>query len=282
MGIYQGIIELRNYAVIENARVGIATGIFDVNGNWNWNSFGGIIRAANSKFLNNKKDIEFMSYSYQNNQSYFNNCLFEVNRLLANGALPSARMSMLGVKNVNIKGCTFRYAAGNVYPVAARGTGIFTIDAKYNVGDFCTTVNVTCPVASTVRSTFEGLDYGIYSQNSNALMNPNIYHAKFINNSFGGARLVGIHYSSFNDCEVQVGTEYQSYGIANTTKSKTTHSQTSMETPTTSAYTFATQAMAHTRSTGTISTTSLWGSVQWTAIQIILRPISRMFRTAWC
>jgi uncharacterized protein involved in tolerance to divalent cations/photosystem II stability/assembly factor-like uncharacterized protein len=210
---YQGIIDLTNNATIENARNGISTSLVDINGNYIWTSFGGIIRATNAKFINNRRDVEFMSYPTYNNLSYFNNCLFEVNQLLVGGVLPYARISMWNVKNVNIRGCNFKYSAGNAYPSLSRGYGIRTIDAKYNVGDYCTSFFYPCPTGNTIQSKFENWDYGILSENSNVLMNANINHTIFINNGWGGAKLSGMHYPVFNNCEVEVGNEYQSYGL---------------------------------------------------------------------
>lgn len=210
---YQGIIDLINNATIENARNGISTSLVDNNGNYIWTSFGGIIRATNAKFINNRRDVEFMSYPTYNSLSYFNNCLFEVNQLLVGGVLPYARISMWNVKNVNVRGCNFKYSAGNAYPTLSRGYGIHTIDAKYNVGDYCTSFFYPCPTGNTIQSKFENWDYGILSQNSNVLMIANINHAKFINNGWGGAKLSGMHYPVFNSCEVEVGNEYQSYGL---------------------------------------------------------------------
>ncbi|MFN4233651.1 MAG: M43 family zinc metalloprotease [Bacteroidia bacterium] len=60
MPVYQGMVEMKNGAIIENAVNGISTMRRDANGNIDWSSFGGIIRASNSSFLNNKRDVEFM------------------------------------------------------------------------------------------------------------------------------------------------------------------------------------------------------------------------------
>ena len=210
---YQGIIDLVNYATIQNAKNGISTSLIDLNGNINWSSFGGIIRAKDSKFINNRRDVEFMSYPSFNNISYFYNCVFEVNQLLVNGVIPSTRMSMWNIKNVYIKGCDFKYTAGNAYPVLSRGNGIYSIDAKFIVNDYCTNGTVPCLPFNTVQSKFQNWDYGIESHNSNVFMSAYINHAKFINNNSGGALLSGMHYPVFNNCEVEVGGENQAYGL---------------------------------------------------------------------
>lgn len=213
LALYQGIIDLINNATIENAKNGISTSLVDNNGNIIWTSFGGIIRAKNSNFINNKRDIEFMSYPNYNNLSYFYNCLFEVNQLLVDGLIPTARISMWNIKNVNIKGCNFNYSAGNAYPTLSRGSGIFSIDAKYYINDYCTSASLPCLPNNSIQTKFQNWDYGIKSQNSNVFMTANINHAKFLNNGSGGAFLSGMHYPVFNSCEVEVGSEFQSYGL---------------------------------------------------------------------
>ena len=210
---YQGIIDLKNNATIQNAKNGISTSLIDVNGNINWTSFGGVIRAKDSKFINNRRDVEFMSYPNFNNVSYFYNCVFEINQLLVNGLIPTTRISMWNIKNVNIKGCDFKYLAGNAYPVLSRGNGIYSVDAKFIVNDYCTNGTVPCLPNNIIQSKFQNWDYGIESHNSNVFMSANINHVKFINNTSGGALLSGMHYPVFNNCEVEVGGEYQAYGL---------------------------------------------------------------------
>lgn len=215
MPVYQGMVEMKNGAIIENAVNGISTMRRDANGNIDWSSFGGIIRASNSSFLNNKRDVEFMSYPNYNNISFFNNCLFEVNQLLKGGPLvkPETRVSMWNIKNVNFRGCTFKYSAGNVYGLNEHGYGIYSIDAKYNVSNFCSSMFFPCPSTSIINSRFENLEYGIYATSSNPLFNANVTNAKFINNIAGGAFYGGMHYPIFSGCHVDVGSPQKSFGL---------------------------------------------------------------------
>ncbi|GIV28808.1 MAG: hypothetical protein KatS3mg027_2622 [Bacteroidia bacterium] len=215
MPVYQGMVEMKNGAIIENAVNGISTMRRDANGNIDWSSFGGIIRASNSSFLNNKRDVEFMSYPNYNNISFFNNCLFEVNQILKDGPLvkPETRVSMWNIKNVNFRGCTFKYSAGNVYGLNEHGYGIYSIDAKYNVSNYCSSTFFPCPSTSIVNSRFENLEYGIYATSSNPLFNANVTNAKFINNIAGGAFYGGMHYPIFSGCHVDVGSPQKSFGL---------------------------------------------------------------------
>jgi hypothetical protein len=82
----QGVVELKNGAIIENAIVGLSFIGKKPNGDLNWNSRGGFVNANNSIFRNNQRDVEFMSYHPKasngqevNNKSYFKNCTFTTN-----------------------------------------------------------------------------------------------------------------------------------------------------------------------------------------------------------
>ena len=55
-------------------------------GNVDWSKTGGLIQATNSQFVNNYRDIEFMSYHPKSssgielpNRSFFRNCKFITN-----------------------------------------------------------------------------------------------------------------------------------------------------------------------------------------------------------
>jgi len=205
LAIYQGVVEIKNDAIIEYAVKGITTGLSDDLGNYNFSTFGGIIFATKANFYNNHVDVSFMSYPYYNNKSYFRNCLFETTLQHRVSQSLSAHISIWNVKNIKILGCDFKYSAGLDYPVGNRATGILSIDAKYYVGDYCSSYIYPCPVASTKQSSFSDLDYGIYSFNGNPLLNANINHAVFYNNNYDGAYFRGMNYPSINNCSFDVG-----------------------------------------------------------------------------
>ena len=81
----QGVLELKNGAIIENARTAIATYTLDAIGNINYATAGGIVKADNATFLNNLKTVDFIPYPPAGtnpvlpNVSYFiNKCHFTV------------------------------------------------------------------------------------------------------------------------------------------------------------------------------------------------------------
>lgn len=134
----QGLVWLKNGAVIENAHKAITTGP-------SYSETGGIIRAENSHFLNNKRDVEFLSYHSHpsinnptfesNNRSWFSNCIFEINDDYIDTNNPFPNVTLWDVNGVHFNG-------GNVFidtrSVFQKRDGILSIDATYfvNAVDF--------------------------------------------------------------------------------------------------------------------------------------------------
>jgi Secretion system C-terminal sorting domain len=206
LAAYQGIIEIKNNATIENARTAITTGLLTSSGAIDFSSFGGIIWASNSNFLNNNRDIQFLYYPNYNNKSYFKNCKFDINSSHPLALVPNSHISMWAVKNINIYGCDFSNSAYADFPTGGSGNGIYSIDSKYNVVDYCSSILHPCPSASIKRSTFDHLDYGIYSSNSDPLVNLTINHAIFTNFTYDAVHLAGVSYPSVINCSFDVGT----------------------------------------------------------------------------
>ncbi|MBK7888661.1 MAG: T9SS type A sorting domain-containing protein [Bacteroidetes bacterium] len=178
----QGVVEFKNNAEVSDAHDVATTIKYDPNtGNWDWDKTGGIIRAENSSFFNNKRGFQFLSYhnfrpgfnQARNNLSYIHNCTFEVNRLLLNPYKNHyADITMYDVHGISIKGNTFRNTVSEsvYYNQNYRGAGIISVDSRYSV----------VPLGSD-RNSFENMYYGIYAANSNSL-NPLIIN----NNDFIG------------------------------------------------------------------------------------------------
>ena len=134
----QGVVELKNGAVIENAVTGIRTGLRGDN----WYTTGGIIKASDAVFKNNQRAVEFLSYTdtegsnILDNCSFFKRCVFTIdsnNVLAQNGAQFSNHVTMWDVKNVKFKGCQFE---NRMLDHNGEGRGIYTIDAGFTV-DTC-------------------------------------------------------------------------------------------------------------------------------------------------
>jgi hypothetical protein len=185
-GVYaQGIVELKNGAVIENAANGIT--------NWkpdDWNSIGGIIKAEGVTFKNCRRGVEFMKYrnfhptsGYEmDNVSYFKNCSYIVDDYYPANASPFyTGVSMWSVRGVKFSGCDFL----NNRSVAGTGYGIFSLDAGYNVSAICNSQTTPCPEVYLDKSYFKGFLYGIQASNSETSYTINVQNSKFTDNGYG-------------------------------------------------------------------------------------------------
>ena len=186
----QGVLELKNGAVIENAITAIATYEPKPDGSVKPYTNGGIIQAENTTFRNNGRSVEFLIYSgggtnpIPQNVSYFKNCTFIVddNNLFQNGPLP--QITMWAVTGVKIQGCEF---INNMSTMFDERKAIYTIDAGYFVDEFCTSFNkrlCQCNVSST-PSVFHGFNTAIESTNSTNQYAIKIDRSEFYNNTTG-------------------------------------------------------------------------------------------------
>ena len=131
---WQGKVELRNGAKIENALCGIYAGLR--GDTVNFATTGGIILADSAYFTNNRRAVEINSYAYTtpsggiaNYVSSFKNCTFTVddnNLLAANDTVFSEHVKLWDVKGVSFEGCTFLNQTGGL---SDKGRGIYAHDA---------------------------------------------------------------------------------------------------------------------------------------------------------
>lgn len=182
IGNNQGILELKNEAKIENAINAVSLSGLDGSGNINYSKFGGIIRSDNATFLNNKRDVEFLSYhpkvgsTETNNKSYFINTSF----LTTNGFLyynsVEPHVTMWDVNGIRFLGCKFEDMLTNIN--IGSGTsgriGIFSIGSNYLVSDFCLSVPCT-----PIPSLFINLDNAIVSYGQGTRGNTSISNTTF-------------------------------------------------------------------------------------------------------
>ncbi len=182
----QGKLYLKNNAAIKNAYNAVTLWKPD-----SWSNRGGIIIAKDSKFINNKRSVEFMAY--QNHHpvsgeetdyvSSFTNCdfIYDDNYLLSEGM--KNHVTMWGVRGIEFRGCSF---INEVSSEPNTGYGIFSLDAGYRIKDYCNAQIMPCPESGIIRSTFKGLKFGIQSANVNKpLYNISIFNSVFTNNGYG-------------------------------------------------------------------------------------------------
>ncbi|MEO0471131.1 MAG: hypothetical protein AAF206_16000 [Bacteroidota bacterium] len=208
----QGKVILENGALIEHARDAITTIRTLPSGNWDWDHTGGIIQASNSTFRNNRRAIQYLSYASQlptGNLGYFENCVFETTRTLNDpNTLPSAFFTNWRVDGVKLRGNTFR----NTTPLSVmsefeRGTGIHSIDARYVVDGLCTLTlpqGTPCPANNLIRSSFEGLRYGVDAMATNPLNAIAVKHSDFNNGTVAGIRLRGMRFAAVTESAFDV------------------------------------------------------------------------------
>jgi len=180
-----GELRLLNNSEVSNAYVGVRLHKLDPNNNIVWGTTGGIIRATNSSFINNKKDVEFLTYKFDNKSS-FTNCEFITNSALAHpNEITAEHVSILQNRKINFFGCDFKNTTIGLYNHDLRGTGIKSIQAHYKVTYHCLSNSFppTIGCSNKDRSTFEGLYYGINA----------------VNASLGNS--VEVKYSDFNEVE---------------------------------------------------------------------------------
>ncbi len=194
-----GKLTLKNGAIIEHVQDGICNFGLTSGGATDWNTFGGIIQARQSTFVNNRYGPFFGPYSnfvtsnstqiLTNDLSYIDRCEFRTDSDFGS-ATPIDQVTLWGTRGVNVTGSTFhniiKTTDGN--PVG-RGRGIYSLDAIYTVKDYCSiTPNVgqSCPPENQTQSTFEGLQHGIEAVGTGASPSKaTVRQSEFIDNHKG-------------------------------------------------------------------------------------------------
>ncbi|MDL2241118.1 T9SS type A sorting domain-containing protein [Bacteroidales bacterium OttesenSCG-928-K03] len=189
---YQGTVELYD-ANIENARFAIMTYDLTTNGNPDYSTTGGIIKAENTKFINNRKSAVFWAYPTNEiqtipiNISYFKDCTFIVdddNLFESSNFDFESHISMWGVNGIKINGCNFE---NNMANSSERYQAIYTIDAGYMIDEICNVVQLkVCECKITPkRSVFKGFNKAIESSGTGSQYYIKIDRSDFENNQTG-------------------------------------------------------------------------------------------------
>lgn len=179
----QGIIEFKNNATIKDAWNAVRLVGLNSSGAVDWTKTGGMIRAKNSNFINNKRDVEFLSYHPKNSSgneirsfSYFTQCTFATdfdNKIPLNAG--SAHITMYDVNGVTINGCTFEeLRVGQVSKPQAK-IGLYTIGANYSINSAC--INPTIFPCPSIPSKFLKLSKAAESYGNGSLGIININEA---------------------------------------------------------------------------------------------------------
>jgi hypothetical protein len=223
---YQGKVIMKNNAIIENALEGISTIKVDGN-NLDWNYTGGIIQAENSRFIDCRRAVQYLSYqnfnpstgSPMNNLGFFKNCSFLTNgQLKEPTAFPYAFVSLYDVKGVRFLGNAFVNSASFSENLGVKGMGIVSIDAKFSVIPYCTStlpVGGTCPTNDLMKNSFHDLSYGIHSSGGMSSLNAiTVSKSDFHNNDFG-IYIKTLDYCTITENNFDVGqnNSFDTYGL---------------------------------------------------------------------
>jgi hypothetical protein len=178
----QSIIQLTN-ATIEYANNAITTWkVGDLT------TTGAIIKATNSKFINNTRSVEYMKYKGRTplgnplaNIGHFTNCSFTVNNGYRRGDDFKYHVSEWAVDGVGFEGCAFKCERSFPFDHELNA-GIRTLDASVIVDANCGN-NIPC--GNIGRSTFLGFNKAVHSTRSQGLSFVHVDRTDFSDNAIG-------------------------------------------------------------------------------------------------
>ena len=187
---YQGTVELRNGATIENAWCGIRTGLSTDS---NFTTTGGIIIADSAIFQNNRQSVVINPYAYTLPGSgvyaaSFNRCSFTVNGnnlFAANNTAFAEHVRMWDVKDVPFKGCSFSNFTINSFH---NGRGIYAEDAGLELDTYCSVNYLTdckCPSAYADSCSFSGFSTAVEVNTTGNPYAVKVNQVRFSNNDTG-------------------------------------------------------------------------------------------------
>lgn len=162
---------------------------------------GGIVKATNSNFLNNKRSVAYYQYLTSVNQGYFYNCVFKTDANYRHSLSILSHLSMWAVNGIKIAGCTFETNNTWAYD-ANRVQGITAIDANFTVDVYCT--GIVLPCTPEIRCKFKGLNKAINTSRTTGAYTFSVYKSDFENNVFG---IITTAHNNFNvrACTFKVG-----------------------------------------------------------------------------
>ena len=186
---YQGYLEMKNGATIENAVCAVELWHPDY-----WGTTGGIIHATDAIFRNNAKAVHALNYVDHNlngneiaYNSQFTKCSFIIDENYLGTETFFKHVDLANVNSVYFSGCDFSVEpkADGVSPSCM---GIGAYGAGFLVKSYCEEPNMhpSCPENDMVKCTFEGFNNGILSVNENSQARSfTVRDASFIKNNRG-------------------------------------------------------------------------------------------------
>ena len=194
---WQGVVELKNNAIIENAVVAID--VWNKDADDPYSTTGGIVLANDSKFINNAKAVNFEPYENQyyhsnnpeelvvsDNASYFKNCIFEVNSDYVGPEEFFTHANLYEVRGVSFIACDFILEDNpynNMYPV-----GIYAYNAGFSVnGSYNNNININGIPSIKKHSTFDNFYKAVVSTKDGSVgtRSFSVKATIFTNNQYG-------------------------------------------------------------------------------------------------
>ena len=205
---YQGKVELKNGARIENALCAIRTGLREDM--VTFATTGGIISASNATFKNNRQSVMINSYAYTapsggiaNYNSTFSRCTFTIdnsNLFAANNTAFAEHVRLWDVKGVTFEGCTFNDLTSSAL---GKGRGIYAADAGVLVNTYCPpqpTPVCECPETDATYSFFSGFTTAVEVNTSGNPYAVRTDEVRFSNNSTG-VSINGNQFATVTRCQ---------------------------------------------------------------------------------
>jgi len=173
---------------------------------------GGVVQAYDSRFENNRKDLEFHIFTFPNNHSIAQNCVFETNadtKKVSNGI--DSHVTAWAVDGVTFRGCTFQ----NIAPPGSNnnnlGNGIGAEDAFLKIDNYCQS-NYTVQPQPNNHTVFKNLAYGIYAQGATSNLRSFYVRNTDFENCQRGAYIKNMDWAKFQFCDFKIPSDQLQYG----------------------------------------------------------------------
>lgn len=181
--LYQGVVLLKNNAIIENAKIGVhCYNLTDPSDSYPMTG-GGILLASNSTFRNNMVSVQFERYTSHFVISSFKNCSFLADAHMSISMPLKYFLRLNEISNLVILGCDFK----NISLTSgedANARGIESFNSSFVMDMMCNTTP-PCAEIDMDKSTFSGLVYGIHSLSLPGTKNFKVTNSVFTNNDCG-------------------------------------------------------------------------------------------------
>ena len=185
----QGYLEMRNGAVIENAKCAVEL--------WRpgyYSATGGIIYATDATFRNNAKAVHalwYTNHSYLNGEetpynSYFHNCSFLIDEDYMGLDTFYKHVDMSHIYGISFLGCDFSVNR-HILGISPWCVGIGAYESGFLVNAYCDNpITLPCPDEYIIPSSFYGFYRGIHASNDgSAACSFSVRNSMFDNNTCG-------------------------------------------------------------------------------------------------